>query len=92
LKLILIIISVVFAGVPFGQGVGFLKDIHVGESVGLNSKILGPDVLFSCPSIFTFFPPSSLQRIVDSDKNEIFMDFFDADCWQKQELSVFSSQ
>ena len=48
--------SIVFVGVPFGSGIGYLRDLHLGQGLGLNSKAFNKDVLFSFPSSFWTFP------------------------------------
>lgn len=78
-------------GVPFKQGVGFFKDLHCGEAVGLNKGILSPSVLFTFPSIYNFFPTKEIQRFVDSNKKEIEVDLFKVDSWISMKLSVFHS-
>jgi len=47
--------SVLFAGVPFG-GNCYLADMMVGETTGLNMKILDPSVIFTFTSYYSFFP------------------------------------
>jgi pimeloyl-ACP methyl ester carboxylesterase len=83
--------SVVFAGVPFAGGIGFLKDLHAGESVGLNRKILSPDVLFTFPSVFALFPLGG-QGLVAENGKPVAMDFFSAPKWAENRLSVFSEK
>lgn len=50
--------SVLFVGVPFGTGIGYLNDLHVGVSLGKNEKAFTPDVLSSFGSSFWTFPSS----------------------------------
>jgi len=92
--------SVLFCGVPFGGGIGFLYDVHVGDSVGANKKILSPQVLATFTSLWTFFPLKEeykkldklddLSRIVDSDWNTLEIDFHSVEDWKKYKLGVFS--
>ena len=48
--------SVVFAGVPFTGGISFLPDLTTGEPIGLNRRILSPEILGSFPSVYSLFP------------------------------------
>ncbi|MCE9598260.1 MAG: hypothetical protein K8S54_09865 [Spirochaetia bacterium] len=80
--------SVIFAGVPFHGGVGFLPDVHAGEPVALNKTILSPEVYFTFPSVYTLFPVEG-SRVYDGDK-ELPLDFYDADDWGKYKLGLFA--
>jgi len=51
--------SVIFAGVAFGGGIGFLPDMHAGAPVGRNKTILSPEVFFTFPSVYTLFQETS---------------------------------
>jgi pimeloyl-ACP methyl ester carboxylesterase len=84
---------VVFAGVPFNGGIGFLEDMHLGTSDGLNKKILSKEVLFTMPSVYTLFPLETKKIVVaeDSSGNPIEIDFFSADDWKNNKLSIFSN-
>lgn len=84
--------SVVFAGVPFQGGIAFLLDLHKGTRTGLNAKILSPDVLFSFPSVFTLFPETSGNRMLDANSKVIQVDFYSAPDWEKNRLSVFANK
>ena len=48
--------SVLFMGVPFGCGVGYLRDMTLGSSIGINTRSFNPFVLFSHGSSFWTFP------------------------------------
>jgi pimeloyl-ACP methyl ester carboxylesterase len=69
--------SIIFAGCPFRTGVGFLQDLtgH-GSPNGHNWKILSPSVLFTFPSIYTFFPTKDNSQIYGEDgKTLVPIDF-----------------
>jgi len=91
--------SVLFCGVPFAPGIGFLRDLHVGESVGANKKVLSPQVLSTFTSVWVFFTLpemykdqstiDDLPRIVDKDWNTIEVNFYSVQDWKKYKLGVF---
>jgi len=81
--------SVLFAGVPFKTGVGYLEDLMVGTPNGKNSTILKPEVLFTFPSIYTFFPTKDIHKVKNHDGEFIPIDFYDADEWVKHKLGIF---
>ena len=80
--------DVVFAGVPFAGGVGFLDDLHAGVAVGLNSRILSPQVLFTFPSVYALFPLDG-KGLEDEQGNPLKMDFYSAADWRRNGLSAF---
>lgn len=80
--------SVVFAGVPFNGGVGFLPDVHAGVPVAFNKTILSPEVLFTFPSVYTLFPVKG-SRIYDG-QTEVELDFYNPDDWGKHKLGLFA--
>jgi len=81
--------SVLFAGVPFGRGVAFLRDMHCGSVVGTSKKILSTKVLFSHASQFVFFPEKD-AKMVDKDHKPIPIDLFSVDDWIKYKLAIFA--
>jgi pimeloyl-ACP methyl ester carboxylesterase len=82
--------SVVFAGVPFAGGVGFLPDLHTGIPVGLNRKILSPAVLMTFPSVYALFPLNG-TGLITVEGAPIPMDFFSADQWLEKKLGTVDS-
>jgi pimeloyl-ACP methyl ester carboxylesterase len=81
--------SVVFAGVPFGGGIGFLPDLHAGTATGINKKILAPNVLATFPSVYSLFPLENRQLLSKDQKIIPGFDFYNADDWKKQRLGIF---
>jgi pimeloyl-ACP methyl ester carboxylesterase len=84
--------KVVFVGVPFYGGIGFMEDLHVGIPNGLNHKILSKEVLFTMPSVYTLFPIETKERVVveDSAGNPIEVNFYSPEDWKKNKFSVFA--
>ena len=81
--------QVVFVGVPFAGGIGFLPDLHSGRSTGLNSKILSSKVVGTFPSFLSLFPTES-DRLVDVDGKIIPVNFYDPNDWQRLKIGPFS--
>jgi pimeloyl-ACP methyl ester carboxylesterase len=84
--------KVVFVGVPFYGGIGFMEDLHIGIPNGLNHKILSPEVLFTMPSVYTLFPIETKERVVveDNTGNPIEVNFYSPEDWKKNKFSVFT--
>lgn len=79
----------VFAGVPFGGGVGFLVDLHGGIPNGLNARILSPEVLFTFPSVYALFPETG-KGLVDAQGAPIPIDFYNAEDWARLKLGAIA--
>lgn len=89
--------SVLFAGVPFGPGIGFIEDLHMGTATGFNKSLLSQAVLHSFSTTFTFFPETVEEQkaegsyLAEQDgETRIEMDFFDVADWKRLKLGVFS--
>lgn len=80
---------VVFVGVPFGGGIGFLPDLHEGTDTGFNREILSWKVLSTFPSVYTLFAGRS-DALIDEDGMPLPIDFFDADDWERLKLRFFA--
>lgn len=50
------VVSVVFAGIPFRGEIGYMKDFHVGNPTGFNSRIQGACMIVKYETVFGFFP------------------------------------
>jgi len=83
--------SILFAGVPFGRGVGFLKDVHQGIPTGLNHKILSPNIYFTFSSQNAFFPEKGTAKFVDDQGNKIDIDLMNVNDWITNKLGIFFS-
>ncbi len=83
--------SVLFAGVPFGQSISFLEDMHAGAANGLNSRILSPHVLFTFVSPYCFFPLEPTKSgLLDEKRNGILHDWYSAGDWERHKLGIFA--
>jgi pimeloyl-ACP methyl ester carboxylesterase len=81
--------DVVFAGVPFVGGIGFLKDIHAGVATGLNKAVLSPQVIYTHPSVYTFFPLGG-DGLITPRGEPIPVDFFAPAAWETLGLGMFA--
>lgn len=81
--------GVVFAGVPFKGGIGFLSDLHIGAATGLNNVICGPAVLATFPSVFSLFPLQH-ESVLSVNRSPTPMDFFAAADWKRLKLGPFA--
>lgn len=80
---------VFFVGVPFGGGIGFLKDLHLGAKTGLNSQILRPEVLATMPSVYGFFPRQARDDL-KSGAQIVDVNFFDPTEWERLKIGPFA--
>jgi pimeloyl-ACP methyl ester carboxylesterase len=48
--------SILFAGVPFRTGIGYIRDLTEGSSLGFNESAFPPETVFSFGSSFWTFP------------------------------------
>ncbi len=81
---------VVFAGVPFVGGVGYLADMHLGAATGLNRRLLAPPVQLSFASVYSFFPLRP-KRLLDRNGEALELEMFDPDTWEREGLGVFAA-
>ena len=81
--------SVVFAGVPFDGGIGFLPDLQKGTANGLNKKILSPSVLATFPSVYSLFPNHG-GNLLGADGGPVSVDFYHAEDWKRLRLGPYS--
>ncbi|MDZ4678609.1 MAG: alpha/beta hydrolase [Oligoflexia bacterium] len=82
--------SIVFIGVPFRGGIGFLPDLQVVRAFGLNKRILSPAVLGSMTPVYTSFPLTGHGAL---DKNGVphLTDYFSVQTWQKNQWGLFKT-
>ncbi len=84
--------SVLFAGVPFGGCISFVEDLHSGTDNGFNSRILGPQVLFTFPSVYTLLPSASTNsELVENNGAAIAHNWYAAEDWERLRLGVFAT-
>ncbi|TGL67872.1 lipase/acyltransferase domain-containing protein [Leptospira kmetyi] len=88
--------KVVFAGVPFRGGIGFMEDLISGVSTGLNPEITSACVVSSFHSVYTFFPREgsfdTKEVIKDAEGKILPFRFFNATDWEKYELGPYSHE
>lgn len=82
---------VVFAGVPFAGGVGFLEDLHAGVANGLNRTILRPSVLWTFPSVYTLQPLTAADELEDGEGRRVDVDFYATESWCRVRLGPCAS-
>ncbi|EPG75109.1 lecithin:cholesterol acyltransferase domain protein [Leptospira fainei serovar Hurstbridge str. BUT 6] len=89
-----LISKAVFVGAPFRSGIGFMEDLSLDQSTGLNGKIMGPCVASSFISVYTFFPRESSFDTKDVLQNKngesLPTRFFQAWFWKEHELGAYS--
>jgi pimeloyl-ACP methyl ester carboxylesterase len=82
-----------FAGVPFGGGVDFARDMHKGVSAGFNKSITDCAAHFSWPAPYVFFPlATENNRVLDPNGKAVNFNWYDPQDWQDRQLSVFKDQ
>ncbi|MBM9577091.1 lecithin--cholesterol acyltransferase [Leptospira sp. 201903070] len=88
--------KVIFVGVPFRGGIGFMEDLISGVSTGLNPEITSACVVSSFISVYTFFPREgsfdTKDPLKDSADKNIPFRFFNASDWEKYELGPYSHE
>nr|WP_232371450.1 lecithin--cholesterol acyltransferase [Leptospira ainazelensis] len=88
--------KLIFVGVPFRGGIGFMEDLVSGVSTGLNPEITSACVVSSFISVYTFFPREgsfdTKELIKDADDKNITFRFFNASDWEKYELGPYSHE
>lgn len=87
---------VVFAGVPFRGGLGYLDNLYLGTPIGANKNLLSPEVIFSHPGVYSFYPAGqsfeNKTLAEDESGKALDIDFLDIDAWQKNGFGPFASQ
>lgn len=73
---------VVYVGVPFQPGPGFLPDIDQGSAVGRNKTILSKEAVFSHPSSFVLLPHTGSTLYKGQDLMQL-------ETWKQNMLSIF---
>ncbi len=78
------IAKLALVGSPLRGGIGFMPDLHDGVSVGLSGSLLGPDVIATFPSVYSFFPSTP-----GTDVDIPMLDFFDPKAWPIAKLGPY---
>lgn len=88
--------KVVFAGVPFRGGLGYLDNLYLGTPVGLNNKILSPEVIFTHPTFCAFFPAGqdfeNQDLLVDENGKPIEVDYYNIEDWKRLGFGPYARQ
>ncbi|MCB1140968.1 MAG: lecithin--cholesterol acyltransferase [Leptospiraceae bacterium] len=84
------------AGAPMRGGIGFLEDLMLGNSLGLNKTILEPCTVQTFGSVYAFFPVKEFDDtknvLQTKDGKEIADDFFSVDFWKKYNLGSYGTK
>jgi len=80
----------IMVGAPFAGDINGFIDVHEGVSIGLNDRILSPEVIFSFPSVFVFLPDQE-SRITGKDGTPQNLDFYSVEEWKTRRLGAFLS-
>lgn len=77
-------------------GIGFLEDLMLGNSLGLNKTILEPCTVQTFGSVYAFFPVKEFDDtknvLQTKDGKEIADDFFSVDFWKKYNLGSYGTK
>jgi pimeloyl-ACP methyl ester carboxylesterase len=88
--------KVVFVGVPFRGGIGYMKDLYAGNATGFNSKIQGPCMIAKYESVYGFFPrlntKDSQGLVLDEDGLPIPVDFFKESTWKEHSFGFYGQK
>ncbi|MBK8396946.1 MAG: lecithin--cholesterol acyltransferase [Leptospiraceae bacterium] len=86
--------KVVYVGVPFRGGIGYMKDLYVGVSTGFNSTIQSPCMIAKYQTVYVFFPRlgtnDSKGLVEDNIGNPIEVDFFKESVWKEKKLGFYN--
>lgn len=80
--------GILFAGTPFGTGIGFARDTHQGSVTGLNARTLGLDAANTWSAHWVFFPKGADSGLRGPDPLE--HDWYDPASWEQHGLGVFA--
>lgn len=87
---------VVFAGVPFRGGIGHLDNLRDGTPIGSNAELLTPPVLFSHPSVFSFYPSGQAWENRDAtlgaDGKVALINFYSEEVWERYRFGPYAPE
>lgn len=90
-----LVAKVVYVGVPFRGGIGYMKDLHVGNPTGFNAKIQGPCMIAKYETVYGFFPRlntwDSKDVVLDSNGKTIDLDLYEANTWKENQLGFYAN-
>ncbi len=80
--------GILFAGTPFGTGIGFARDTHQGSVTGLNGRTLSIEAANTWSAHWVFFPtgPDAGLR----GEGPLEHDWYDPASWEQHKLGVFA--
>ena len=81
--------GVLFAGTPFGTGIGFTRDTHIGSTTGLNAQSLSVAAANSWSAHWVFFPTGPDAGLRDG-AHALDHDWYDPASWERHGLGVFA--
>jgi pimeloyl-ACP methyl ester carboxylesterase len=85
--------KLVLVGVPFRGGIGYMKDLLVGNPTGFNSKIQGPCMIAKYESVYGFFPRlgtnDSQGLVTNTNGRPLSLDFFQESAWRENRLGFY---
>ncbi len=88
--------KLVLVGVPFQGGIGYMKDLYIGNSTGFNSKIQGPCMIAKYESVYGFFPrigsKDSRGLVLDANRQILEIDFFEPKTWQENAFGFWGQK
>jgi hypothetical protein len=88
-----IVSKIIFVGVPFRGGIGYMEDLYKGLATGLNSGIQAPCVIARYESVYGFFPGvnswDTKGVLLDEKGQEMQIDFFRVEDWKKNQLGFY---
>lgn len=87
---------VVFAGVPFRGGIGYLDNMFLGTPIGMNPAMLSPEVIFSHPGVYSFYPdgqPFENKILAEDEQGKpLAIDFYSPEVWRSHGFGPFAPQ
>lgn len=87
---------VIFAGVPFRGGIGYLDNMFLGTPIAANPAMLSPEVIFSHPAVYSFYPDAQPfeNKILAEDETgkPLAIDYYNPDVWRTHGFGPFAPQ
>jgi pimeloyl-ACP methyl ester carboxylesterase len=84
----------IFVGTPFRGGIGYMEDLLLGNSTGLNKSIQGPCQIAKYESVYGFFPrlktTDTKDTTLDASGKPLNLDFFSEQTWKDQSWGFYA--